>query len=369
MKVYLPLQNRQDPYCLFPRDHELFFLYGCNKFKFVDDLNEADCVPINADITDELIKDLASKIQDKNKTILILQTTHASEGDGHVHCYKTLTKIQEYFINSFYVIQNISLKDFQSIIFTDYCFNRQKAYFTEYHRYDLSDRIFSGLSTEKMYALSKIKTLDNVSKKFLIPNNIYVHNQSEYESSRIKARLLIKNLSKEEDCYFTTENKRLDTEEITDRLQALLDESKHGYAFLPVANRYYEDSIVSVYGETIVHGRLGVRYISEKTWNPLIKGHFILPLAYPGIIRDLEQIYGFKFPDWIDYSYDAYVDDEKRFIEFEKSLNKLRDKPLSELLNLRNRDIAILEHNRNIFYTRGYDVFYDRLQEKLAGLM
>lgn len=373
MNLYLPLNNRLDPICTDSRrQHELLFIYGSNKFVFVDNINDAEIIPVPADISKiELTKELLSKHQLHDVKILLLQETHIAEGDDYSAIVQTIKAYQEHYKNIFYVTLNRSLENYSHAIFTDYCFNRHKAYYTNYDQYDLTGRIFTGRATNKMFALTPIKNKDKVSKKFLIPNNIYTYSPQDFDTQRIKARQLISTLVRENDCYYSdsSTNTYLLPEEQSEIVLEIFKDREFGFSFTPIANSYYDDSLISVYGETIVESNRGVKCISEKTYEPLIKGHFILPLAYPGIIQDLKHYYGFKFPDWIDYSYDVYVDNKKRFAAFTESLNKLRNMSFEELLSLHNKDIAILEHNRNIFYTRKYDILYDRLQEKLAGLI
>ena len=90
-----------------------------------------------------------------------------------------------------------------------------------------------------------------------------------------------------------------------------------------------------------------------------------MPFSYPGIVNDLKNMYGFKFPDWINYSYDSIEDDAERFHEFMKSFARLRFLSLTDLENLCARDIDILIHNRQVFYDRPYDSLYDSLQKIL----
>ena len=94
--------------------------------------------------------------------------------------------------------------------------------------------------------------------------------------------------------------------------------------------------------------------VTEKTFDALIRGNFILPFAYPGLIKDLTDVYGFQFPNWIDYSYDSIYDDEARFIAYTESFKKLDQFTAEEMYTLCVRDLHILEHNRAIFFSRPY---------------
>jgi hypothetical protein len=102
--------------------------------------------------------------------------------------------------------------------------------------------------------------------------------------------------------------------------------------------------------------------VTEKSFDPLIQGNFVLPFGYPGLIKDILS-YGFKLPNWIDYSYDSISDDNDRFYVYMESLKKLNDLPFDHLFNMATNDKAILEHNRSIFYSRPYD--YPLLADKI----
>ena len=134
-----------------------------------------------------------------------------------------------------------------------------------------------------------------------------------------------------------------------------------GVGITPIASRYFNQSAVSVYAETVCTEKTGVHVISEKTFIPLVRGHYILPFGYRGLIDDL-KLYDFKFPDWIDYSYDKIFNNEKRLEAYLESVKKIRALSYEELTYNANRDIELLKHNRNVFFTRSYDSLYDKIQ-------
>ena len=101
--------------------------------------------------------------------------------------------------------------------------------------------------------------------------------------------------------------------------------------------------------------------ITEKTWDPLIKGHFILPYRYSGLISDIRE-YGFILPDWIDYEYDQILDDTARWQMFAQSVDKLLSKSITELQWLFDKHKPILEHNRDLFFMRPYDTLHDKIK-------
>jgi len=143
----------------------------------------------------------------------------------------------------------------------------------------------------------------------------------------------------------------------------------------PISDELYNSSCISVVCETITgvcnedKKYNTVRCVTEKTLEPLAKGNFILPFGYSGLIEDL-LTYGFKLPDWIDYSYDNLLDADERLAQFQIILNKLLgNNSISDLQRLCDRDMDILEHNKRVFYTRHYDNLYDRILSKYKELM
>jgi hypothetical protein len=132
------------------------------------------------------------------------------------------------------------------------------------------------------------------------------------------------------------------------------------YVMYPLHNSYYQSSVVSVYIESLVItatcniGRASVRSITEKTWDPLIKGSFILPFGYSGMIRDLSEVYGTKFPEWIDYSYDGVDNDLERWKLYLESVHTLLNLSAETLFRLKIKDKEILKHNRALFFEQQY---------------
>jgi hypothetical protein len=121
-------------------------------------------------------------------------------------------------------------------------------------------------------------------------------------------------------------------------------------AFSPVPNRYYLDSYFSIYVESNCI-RNDLLHITEKTYEPLLKGHFVLPVSNPGTIKQLKQ-QGFLFPDFIDYSFDQIEDVWQRFESITQEFKKLLELDLKQLyVDYRQ----LLLHNQQVFFTTDYD--------------
>jgi len=358
MNVFLP-KLEFNPLLAKIRDHDLPFVLEKDKWHFVDDIGIADIVPTLTG--DTVIENLCYGVEGKlqyigqltNQYIVIMMHTHAWDAETETLYRKMVEDFYPATRNVVIVSLNKNIKD---QIYYDFCWNRQKLYFTEYDRYDLRERMWVMLNaTKKMFSLEPIE-LEAATKKFLIPNRIYGDNDFK---RHVRQRL--RQECNNEDCFFSspTEGLLLSPNEDTPEVLKHFDGSG---GWNPIHNFYYQNSIVSAYVETTVSSKFGVRCISEKTFDPLIKGHFILPMAYAGIINDLKKDYGFIFPDWIDYSYDEYIDDQEREYHYFQSFQKIRNTDINVLAELYNRDKYILEHNRQLFYDRPYDSLYEKIK-------
>ena len=93
---------------------------------------------------------------------------------------------------------------------------------------------------------------------------------------------------------------------------------------------------------------------TEKTYDPLIKGHFVLPFSGAGVIQHLKA-QGFLVPDFIDYSYDNVENLEQRLECYLKEAVRLINIPLAEWKNLYKQNLDIVHHNQRHFWLKPYD--------------
>jgi hypothetical protein len=141
---------------------------------------------------------------------------------------------------------------------------------------------------------------------------------------------------------------KLDSHKIS--FSAVQSQNLIGYS--PPHNAYYEDTFISIYGETIEHGTTIAP--TEKTYDPLIKGHFILPFSCSEFIKFL-RTKGFWFPEFIDYGYDEIINDEKRFECYLKEVDRLLTMPLDIWQQHWVDNAEIRRHNQTVFETTPYD--------------
>ena len=120
--------------------------------------------------------------------------------------------------------------------------------------------------------------------------------------------------------------------------------------YTPIPIRFYQDSYFSVYVESNVT-TTNLMHLTEKTFEPLIKGHFILPLTNPGAIDRLKDL-GFEFPKFIDYKPTQYSSTQDRLSWVKTELNRLLSIDLADAYN-ESRDLLL--HNQECIHTIPYD--------------
>ena len=109
---------------------------------------------------------------------------------------------------------------------------------------------------------------------------------------------------------------------------------KHGHDFSMRPPTFYDSVIADMYCETSVKGDMR---FTEKTWKPLFYGKIPLgfgPKHYYKTLTDL----GFKFPDYLNYSFDDIDNAAERFEGFYEQIKRFILKP--ETPNI------YAEHNR-----------------------
>jgi hypothetical protein len=370
VKIYTGSEEILTPLLGVVGNNDLPFHLEKDRWEFVSSVQEADIVPL---VMPSPIKylhwDRTVSIQEqvdfigpslKDKMLLIMIHTHISDTTNVPTLDMFARKYAEYTDNVFTVSNNSSLNH-PKHLFTDFSFNLVKAYFTEYTKFDLvTNRLWSQKCTVASYTLPLIKSF-NVTKRFLVPNVIRTTNEyKEYARKKLAEKI------EEDDCFYSDFSKNVVLLPEEKSQHCLTAHGPNGAGFLPISNHYYTESIVSAYVETIAKHDVDIRNpvtcISEKTFIPLLKGHFILPFGHPGIIRELKEVYGFRFPEWIDYSYDSIYNEDKRLKMFLASMSDLRKISLRALTDLANKDIEIRKHNRRIFYSSEYDSLYDKVK-------
>jgi len=369
INVFIP-NEEFNPLLLHNRYHDLPFVLEPDKFNIVDKVKYADVIPdIRYQDTpgfrmEDKIRFLGPDF--KNQWILRMLHTHVAEAIPSSSNKYEKEPWLPYTKNI--IVVDTNLKNTEEVAY-NFLWNRQKAYFVDYDKFDLVNRLWTQLATKKMYELRPIPNFElgmpTDMKKFLMPGRTTF----DRGAVRVGFRLRLKEVAKITDDSFYSDwnpdNPMLlwPEERLFDTQTELFDNFA---GWWPIANEYYIKSFVSVYVETITYTNNNIsNVITEKTLDPLIKGHFILPFGYAGLIEDIKN-FGFKLPTWIDYSYDKILDVEKRFDAYLESFSKVRNLDLSKFIEYHNRDrIDILEYNRNLFFTKPYDSLYEKLKIRL----
>lgn len=332
-----------------------------NNFTFSNKIEECDIVGLLRD--QDLHKnqiDIILKNQNI-KYVFLLDLFHIyEESHGDIEFIKEMnTTLKKNKVKLFYIHTNIhSDPEVYDDIFYDYLWNRQKAAFTDFENSGLQNTEFFGSATNKMFELNEIKKINN-PVKFLNVDRICSNVFDSSWNDRTTKRIVLKYILEKEDGLINDPERGIsfDSQEI------LEDEFPQKFAaFSPVHTKYYESSYISIYVESLSYLNPEGRYfksVTEKTWNPLLKGHFILPFGYNGLIENIQE-YGFKLPTWINYGYDNISNDKVRFIEYIREVKRVVSKSRKELKKLYEQDRWILEHNRSIFFNKPFDNLYQK---------
>ena len=319
------------------------------KYNIVEELTPGCIVPVLLKWMDEDVQvqiDYLKSLNFADQTILLLSVFHVAEFQ---------TNQAEEVVKQFWrklteniILVNTNLRT--ENVFYDFLWNRQKAYYLDNQSYVLLDRTWSKFYEPQQFELPSFQKNQD-TKKALVPVRV---REEEHPRMKFRKRLIDSLMPIEEQCFLSKPNQLL--------LSHACTFASEGAAYHPISNHYYESSYVSIYTETLVSGE--VRSVTEKTYDPLIKGHFILPFGYCGLVSDIKS-YGFLLPDWIDYSYDSEADDRVRFNKFLESVFKLMRKTLDELHQHYLTDVDKLKFNRSLFINKDYDSLYEKLCQKI----
>lgn len=217
-----------------------------------------------------------------------------------------------------------------NIVFNDFVWNRTKAYYTGFE--------FSSRSGPWNYAGPEYYRIPE--QEYSTKNQIFIAPNNTHSGTRNYRTRLVEHL--------TNQYKNLGF------MSPLLSETKepfNGCGYQPPYSGYYLESCISIYTETIESGP--GTCVTEKTWDPLVKGHFILPFSNPGFIAYLKS-QNIRFPEWIDYSYDSIEDDAVRYMVYQAEIDRILSWSIDIWRTRWIDNFDIIKHNQNLLYTRPY---------------
>jgi len=229
------------------------------------------------------------------------------------------------------------------ILFNDYLFNITKAYYLGYNFSMSMPWRFDGKSD---FVISEPVAPENKHKIYIAPNRTYF--DPEMPKQRFYRGQLMQLLKTK---YRILGHLGNVTDPDIGGLRTNTDLTSP-IGFRPPHDTYYQDSFISIYGETLEYGSTFVA--TEKTFSPLIKGHFILPYSTCRFIEYTKKYYGFQFPNFIDYSYDLVEDDEKRYQAYSAEVERLLAMPIDLWREHWSNNLVLIQINQQIFHTRPY---------------
>ena len=238
-----------------------------------------------------------------------------------------------------------------NIIYTDHCYNKAKGAYTNFPY--SPDGIPTNVSTFGAFVMPKLKNRSH-NKIFLAPNRVDTARQDHLVRSRFAIHQLVQ--SGYNNLGYTSDgtsylHSHADYPYIHDMESLLMAPAPAILNFGGVHNLYYIDTFISIYGETLEFGNSCT--ITEKTYDPLAKGHFILPFSTYKFL-DMVVARGFKLPDFIDYSYDSIEDFDQRLASYIKEAERLLQIPLEQWHKLYQENLNLLRHNQLVFHRRDY---------------
>jgi len=336
---------------------DIEFLLEKNKWIFTDSIHDAEVIPYDYNN----ILDKYKELEITEDQILLLW--YAEFHGDHITSQslrEQIKPIMNFHKKTIVVHTNgLDIADPQ-YIHCDIMFNRQKLYCTDYQEELCLYKQWTNGIPKITFELADInKTLLHTNKIFLFPNRIYDGNNANNVRNDLKIKFLNFMHSINANMYFSDPLNDIVLEPNGSR-KPLQVNMKTGGSWYPIDNYYYNSSYISVCTETVLENS-SVCYPSEKYFDPLIKGNFPLIFSAPGTIENLKTLYGFKFPDWIDYSYDLIYNFDSRVEAYFNSIEKVSKMSLTELHGLYLRDKHILDHNKNVFFNKTYSLLYDKI--------
>ena len=228
----------------------------------------------------------------------------------------------------------------------DLLWNRAKAYYTEFSD-SLRGLWWAKHSGRRMFDLDPIPSTKHSSTVCLAPFRIYQDALINL-APRMLLRDSLKTIVWGNPRVIHSGSEFIPSQQNSKHLE--MERNGNSSIWHPIHNDVYARTYFSAYVETLT-GQGSTRSITEKTWDPLIKGHFVLPFGYRGIIDDIRNR-GFQLPDFIDYSYDTEVTRSDRWNAYERELRRLIALP--NWAELYSNSVDILHHNRQQFYDQKY---------------
>ena len=376
MKLYIPTSSpkslNDSKFHDQIRGYDYFFTIERDKWTFTNSLETADIILISLLNLAEDPSLLDSVSEDQILLVWLVETCNSTITPSHVRdMFKNLDCFSKHKKT---IIAHTNLLDSidPQYISNDIMFNREKLYFTEYDYEMCFNKYWTAGLTKSAYSLSNIqKTFSEHSKNFLVPVRVEKSRNANDSWSFHGLKFNLKKFLHSIDASMHTNDVSNDIFIKTNDWNRLPNTHRLSFktsgTFSPAADSYFNTSYVSLGAENIYDGS-EIFSLTEKYFDHLIKGNFSLIFSAPGTIHNLKKFYNFQFPDWIDYSYDEIDNLQDRFKSYLESVQEISKLPTIKLHKLYLRDKHILEHNRNIFFSKPYDSLYDKVNSSIQQL-
>jgi len=367
MKLYYS-DEYMDGFCI-SHNNTLCFDIEKDKWEYTKTLKDSEIIPLQIRILEKELEYQYEKLISlgySDQYLMFMDIFHMDENISFFPYEFTKTFYANRKINKILFVH--TNKNYHKEIYYDSLYNRQKAFFIDYENIGKGGRVNTYNVTKECYMLDDIKHT-SIDKVFLCPNRLY-----NWDHYRFKYRKMLRDhilsLQKMKGYISDPPQNILEPQQTNLLHKMKTSDYGGGGTWYPIHNKYYQETYISIYIETIVVNNDDVSFklydyrgVTEKTFDPLIKGHFILPFGYSGLIQDIKD-YGFELPDFIDYSYDTIKNNDDRFLSFLESINKLENITLEQWQTLYVQNYNMLINNRQLFYTKPYDSLYHKVLAK-----
>lgn len=263
------------------------------------------------------------------------------------------------------VFNGYSQTEHERLRYVDWSFNRTKAYYSGYPF--KSDRRLWYWTGPENYQCLKLSASDKKTKIFLAPNRCYFnhHPNRHFRCQLVKWLESYQHLGHIGNWdphdprgdvmkHLMSKVEAPECQTVSEVETKLHAGYKPAYwsGYMPIHHAYLTDTFISIYAESIERGQTIM--ITEKTYDPIMRGHLILPFAAQGMIKHLESL-GWTRPKSIDYGYDEIADDQARFARYLAEVERLLSLTRQAWCDIWELELDTLWRNQQWMYWRAYD--------------
>ena len=131
--------------------------------------------------------------------------------------------------------------------------------------------------------------------------------------------------------------------------------------------KLFQEAFVHVVTETVFYPEK--LHLTEKIFRPIAVSRPFILAASAGNLQYLKR-YGFEtFDRWWDESYDNEPDQEKRLAAISKVVEKLCDHSISDLKDMHQEMMPVLEHNREHFYSKFKEIVIHEMLDNFVEML